>query len=431
MDLHASFRCLRCKAPYDLFDIRYECACGGLLDVAHDLDALRGRSAASWRALFAERRQAPVDDAYCGSGVWRYRELVHPFITDETVVSLGEGHGALVHNDKLSQSFGGELFVKQCGHSATGSFKDLGMTVLMSHVRALKMRGREVRVVLCASTGDTSAALAAYGAAAGIDTVVLLPAGRGMLSQAQLLQPRCHQSRVVAIDTDFDGCMRHVQRLCAEPGVYLANSKNSLRIEGQKTVAFEIAEQLGYRVPDWVVLPSGNLGNAAAIWAGFQLLAALGLTNLCPRILCAQVQAASPFYEAFGRGFDALTPVVASDTFASAIRIGNPVSYERAVRVLKESGGSVGIASEAALLRSAEDADAAGLYVCPQTATALAVVRQERALGTIAQGARVVVVSTAHGLKFGEFQSHVAARREDPVPMPDDAEAVVRLVTKP
>lgn len=276
------------------------------------------------------------------------------------------------------------------------------MTVLISQVASMRRRGITVAAVACASTGDTSAALAAYGAAASIRTLVLLP--RGKITAAQLVQPLANGARVIAVDTDFDGCMAHVARLCEQEGVYLANSKNSLRVEGQKTVAFEIAQALDWQVPDWVAIPGGNLGNVSALVAGFRMLRDAGLITRLPRVLCAQAEQANPLYRSFRAGFAPLLPLTAGETQASAIRIGNPVSFPKAVEALTCASGVVESISEAELTRAGRKADESGLYVCPHTAVAIAAVSKQRASGVIAEGERVVVVATAHGLKFTEFK---------------------------
>jgi threonine synthase len=278
-------------------------------------------------------------------------------------------------------------------------------------VNHLRKRGMSIPAVACASTGDTSAALAAYGAAAGIPTLVLLP--RGKISAAQLVQPLTHGARVIAIDTDFDGCMVHVQRLAAEEGVYLANSKNSLRIEGQKTVALEIAQGLGWKAPDWVAIPGGNLGNVSALYRGFAMAHAAGLLDRIPRLLCAQAENANPLFHSYQNNFAPLVPLTAAATQASAIRIGNPVSFPKAIEALKATRGVVDSISELELTRAARQADERGLYVCPHTAVALASVEKQRAAGVIHSGESVVVVATAHGLKFTEFKT---ASVEDRVP---------------
>ena len=400
MTYRASFRCIAgCHGEHHLDEVIYRCPrCANLLEVVHDLDALRARPAADWKALFTERWRDP---AY--SGVWGKQEWVHPHLAAEHIVSLGEGATHLQRVDRYAAELGlGEVWVKHCGTSHTGSFKDLGMTVLVSAVKQMIAGGRAVRAVACASTGDTSAALAAYAAAAGIPAVVILP--RGKISTAQLVQPLAHGAKVLALDTDFDGCMRIVQELAANDGLYLANSMNSLRVEGQKTVAIEIAQQLGWTVPDWVIIPGGNLGNVSALGAGFELLVALGLVDRRPRICVAQAAAASPLLSSYRNGWAPLEPVVAQPTLASAIQIGNPVSFAKAVRTLRAFHGVVAAASEAELADAAARADRASLFADPHTGVALAVLEQLARTGEITRDHRVIVISTASGLKFVDFK---------------------------
>ncbi|MEL6341297.1 MAG: threonine synthase [Myxococcota bacterium] len=401
MGARAYYQTLDGEERYSLTEAIYQGRSGELLEVAFEPAYLNHQSAADWIATFESRRlHAPGP---FGSGVWRYHEWVLPDLPISDVVSLGEGGSPLVRMHHGSDELGIDLLLKQCGHSHTGSFKDLGMTVLVSQVNHIRRTTGSIRAVACASTGDTSAALAAYGAAAGVPTLVLLP--RGKITAAQLVQPLACGARVIAIDTDFDGCMAHVQRLVEEDGVYLANSKNSLRIEGQKTVAFEIAEQLGWRAPDWVIVPGGNLGNVSALGKGFRMLCEQGLTGHEPRLVCAQAERADPLFRAFERGQDRLEPVVAGETQASAIRIGNPVSFSRAVRALRRVKGRVTHATEGLLASTARWADQSGTYVCPHTAVALAAATQLREEGAVEAGQRVIVVSTAHGLKFTEFKT--------------------------
>lgn len=401
MGERAYYQTLDGEERYSLNEAIYEGRSGELLEVAFEPTYLGSHRAADWIATFESRRlHAPGP---YGSGVWRYHEWVLPDLPSSDVVSLGEGGSPLVRMRQGSDELGIDLLLKQCGHSHTGSFKDLGMTVLISQVNHMRRTDGRIRAVACASTGDTSAALAAYGAAAGVPTLVLLP--RGKITAAQLVQPLACGARVIAIDTDFDGCMAHVQRLVEEDGVYLANSKNSLRIEGQKTVAFEIAEQLGWRAPDWVIVPGGNLGNVSALGKGFRMLRERGLTGHEPRLVCAQAERADPLFRAFEQGQDRLEPLVAGETQASAIRIGNPVSFSRAVRALRRVNGRVTHATESRLASVARWADLRGTYVCPHTAVALAAATQLCEEGVIEAGQQVVVVSTAHGLKFTEFKT--------------------------
>jgi len=404
MTYRAEFRCLDgCDGSFPLTQAIYRCpSCGGLLDVHHDLEALKDRSAAEWMKLF-DTRYKRTEWPY-GSGVWGKREWVAPHAPDDCIVSTDEGGTNLFWAQRYGQSLGlDDLWVKLCGNSHTGSFKDLGMTVLVSIVRQAIREGLNLRAIACASTGDTSASLAAYGAAAGLPVVVLLP--RGKVSTAQLVQPIASGALVLSLDTDFDGCMEIVQRLAAEGVVYLANSMNSLRIEGQKTVAIEIVQQFDWTVPDWVVLPSGNLGNAYALYRGFSMMKELGLTSRLPRLCVAQSSQANPLYLAWKAGERKVQAVRAKETLASAIQIGNPVSAPRAIRALDAMDGVVEQATEEQLCDAAARADRAGLYTCPHTGVALAVLEQLVARGTIKKTDRVVVVSTASGLKFTEFNT--------------------------
>src|SRR5262245_51998218 len=276
MTYRAVFRCIAgCEGEHPLDSVIYRCPrCGDLLEVVHDVSQLRQRSASGWMKLFDDRfmrTQWPY-----GSGVWGKKEWVAPQIDDRNVVSMFEGGTNVLWAERYGRAVGlDDLWVKQCGNSHPGSFQDLGMTVLVSSVVQMVAGGARIPAIACASTGDTSAALAAYAAAAGLRAVVLLP--RGKVSTAQLVQPLANGALVLAVDSDFDGCMRLVAELAERDGVYLANSMNSLRLEGQKTVAIEIVQQFDWQVPDWVIIPGGNLGNVSALGAGFQLMLDLGV----------------------------------------------------------------------------------------------------------------------------------------------------------
>jgi threonine synthase len=295
-----------------------------------------------------------------------------------------------------------DLWVKLCGNTHTGSFKDLGMTVLVSQVRQMRADGVPIDAVACASTGDTSAALAAYGAAANIPTIVFLP--RGRVSTAQLVQPIANGALVLSLDTDFDGCMQIVKAVTVDKRIYLANSMNSLRMEGQKTVGIEIVQQFDWQVPDWIVIPVGNLGNVSALGKGLLLTKELGLIDKLPRILCAQSARANPLYLSYLTGFEEYRPVTAGKTAASAIQIGDPVSFERALKVLRQLDGVVEQATEQELADACARADRTGLYTCPHTGVALAALFKLIDRGEIEPHDRVVVISTAHGLKFTDFK---------------------------
>jgi threonine synthase len=269
-------------------------------------------------------------------------------------------------------------------------------------VKEMIARGRRIPAVACASTGDTSAALSAYAAAASIPAVVFLP--RGKVSVAQLIQPVANGAIVFALDTDFDGCMEIVKQVADRDGIYLANSMNSLRIEGQKTVGIEIVEQFDWEVPDWIVIPGGNLGNVSALAKGLDLCLELGLIDRRPRIVCAQAEAANPLYLSFQRGFEVYEPIHARKTLASAIQIGNPVSIEKAIDAIRRYDGIVEQATEAELADACARADRTGLFNCPHTGVALAAMEKLLRRGVIRKSDRVVVISTAHGLKFVDFK---------------------------
>ena len=437
MSYHAVFRCIAgCHGEHKLAQAIYNCpTCGDLLEVSHDVQALRDRSAAAWMRLFDERYKRTTWPY--GSSVWGKKEWVCPEVRDENIVSMDEGGTNLFWADRFGHSLGlDELWVKQCGNSHTGSFKDLGMTVLVSMVKQMMADGSPVEAVACASTGDTSASLAAYGAAAGIPAVVILP--KGKVTTAQLVQPLANGATVLSLDTDFDGCMAIVKRLAEEQRVYLANSMNSLRLEGQKTVAIEIVQQFDWQVPDVVIIPSGNLGNVSALGAGFDLLEALGVTSKRPRIVVAQAEAANPLYLAYTRNWE-FEPVAAKPTLASAIQIGNPVSVRKAIRTLKKYDGIVEQASEQELADAAAEADRTGMFNCPHTGVALAVLKKLVSRGDITSGQRVVVISTANGLKFADFKigyhegrlEGISSRHANrPIDLPNSYDAVVGAIEK-
>jgi threonine synthase len=403
MSYQSWYECVRgCGRKYSIYEVVYRCEeCGGLLEVQHDIEALKDHEPAEWKKLID--RRARTNEWPYGSGVWGLKEWVCPQLDEENIVSMYEGHTNSFWASKLGEDIGvPDLWVKLCGNSHTGSFKDLGMTVLVSVVQQMLTDGAPIKAITCASTGDTSAALAAYAAAAGIPAIVLLPSGK--VSIEQLIQPIANGATVLSLDTDFDGCMRIVQLLSEDPSIYLANSMNSLRIEGQKTVAIEIVQQFDWQVPDWIIIPVGNLGNVSALGKGFLLMKELGLIEKLPRIACAQAQNANPFYLSYKSGFEQLRPVTAKPTLASAIQIGNPVSYERAVKIIQAFDGLVEQVSEDELANAAARADRTGSYACPHTGVALAALFKLVDKGVIQGNQRVIVISTAHGLKFSRFK---------------------------
>ena len=403
MQLAAHFQCASgCGESYPLNRVIYRCeVCDGLLEVQHDIQQLKKKDAKSWIDLFDERYMR-TNFPY-GSGVWGKKELVCPNVDDENVVSMFEGGTNLFWAERFGRQIGlDDLWIKQCGNSHTGSFKDLGMTVLVSMVKQMLFEGKPIKAVICASTGDTSAALSAYAAAAGIPSVILLP--RDKVSTTQLIQPIANGALTLALKTDFDGCMSIIQRLAKTEGFYLANSMNSLRIEGQKTISFELVQQFDWHVPDWVIIPGGNLGNVTALGLGFLMMKDLGLVDKLPRIVCAQSARANPLYRSFKTNFEEFDSLKAETTLASAIQIGNPVSVWKAIKILKKFDGIVEQATESELTEAVAQADQTGLFNCPHTGVALAALMKLAQSGQIQRRDRVIVISTASGLKFPDFK---------------------------
>jgi len=434
----AWFQCInpQCGATYPLNTIIYQCRqCDSLLEVQHDLDALKGHDAPTWKALFEQRYKGNLWPY--GSGVWGKKEWILPQIHNDNIVSLYEGGTNLFWAERFGKVIGvDELWVKLCGNTHSGSFKDLGMTVLVSQVKQMISEGAPIKAVACASTGDTSAALATYCAAAGIQSIVLLP--RGKISTAQLVQPLSNDALVLYLDTDFDGCMKLVQQITQDPTLYLANSMNSLRVEGQKTVGIEVVQQFDWEAPDVFVIPGGNLGNVSALGKGLLMMKDLGLIKRLPRIVVAQAERANPLYRSYLCNFETFEPIQAQKTLASAIQIGNPVSFEKAVRILRQFNGIVEQASEEELANAASLGDRTGMFNDPHTGVALAVLLKLLKAGKIDRKERVVVISTAHGLKFVEMKVKYHQRELDfpcrhanqPLELPARLEAVKEALGK-
>lgn len=425
------FRCVRCGRTKPLTEIVYRCECGGLLEVRHALASARG-TPAEWRALFESRWRARGGaDA---SGVWRYRELVLPDLPETSVVSMAEGSTRLYRSSILEREIGLDaLFIKHEGENPTLSFKDRGMTAGVSWAKRLG-----VPTVACASTGDTSASMAAYAAYAGLSAIVLLPENR--VSIEQLSQPIAYGAKTLALRTDFDGCMRIVAELTRARPIYLLNSMNSVRIEGQKSIVWETIQQLEWRIPDWIVVPVGNAGNISALGKGlseWRQLGLLGPSGRLPRLAGIQAAAANPFARSFRKGFASHETLTAGRTVASAIAIGDPVSYEKARGVVMETGGLVTDATEDEILDAKALVDAAGIAICPNSATAVAGLRKLTSNGTIRKGDLVAVVATAHGLKDsattvayheGRLQGVQSRRANRPIVLPPTLDAVLEAI---
>jgi threonine synthase len=337
---------------------------------------------------FTERRGgAPGATA---SGVWRFREIVLP--SAEAVVSYPEGNTPLLHRVSLDRWTGMQhLLIKHEGQNPTGSFKDRGMTVGVT--QAVRIGAK---AVACASTGNTSASLAAYAAQAGLPALVLVPATG--VAMGKLAQTLAYGARTLLVRGDFDQCLRMVEEAAGELGVYLLNSINPFRIEGQKTIVFELLQQLSWEAPDWIILPAGNLGNTAAFGKAIREAYQWGLITRRPRLAAVQAAGAAPFARSFEEGF-ARKHTVKAETVATAIKIGDPASYERAVTAIRETNGIVRSVSDAELLEAKAAIDAAGVGCEPASAASLAGLRQMVRDGTLKPRERAVAILTGHILK--------------------------------
>ncbi len=424
-----TLKCLNCQTEYPADAVRYRCDCGGLLDVRHDLDALRPQIS---RALFDGRTAAapaPHPSPLTDSGVWRYRELILP-ASETDIISRREGNTTLYHHPRLSEYVGvGEFFAKHEGENPTGSFKDRGMTVGTTQAKRIG-----ARAVACASTGNTSASLAAYAAMAGMPALVFIPTGK--IAAGKLSQALAYGAKTLQIDGDFDDAMTLVEKVCNQLGVYLLNSLNPFRLEGQKAIVFEILQGFGWNPPDWIVLPAGNLGNTAAFGKALFEARELGLIDRLPRIASVQAAGASPFYQSFKTDFREHITMKA-ETIATAIRIGNPVSYERAVRTLAWTNGLVESVTDDEIMDAKAMVDGAGIGCEPASAASVAGTRKLVRQGIIHPEETVVSILTGNLLKdpgatvayhTGEWQN--ARLANAPVRVNADVASVRRVIER-
>lgn len=418
--------CGECAAPLATTAVECE-GCGGLPEVIHDLAAL-SLASPDLRCLANQRRSLRA--APWGSGVWRFAELVAPDLATSALVSLPEGDTPLRRHESLEKFCGvKELHLKHEGHNPTGSFKDRGMTVAVSH--AVR---HGARLLACASTGNTSASLAAYAASCGLRPLVVVPAGG--IALGKLAQALAYGARIVEIEGNFDQGLALLETIARRPGSPLAllNSVNPWRIEGQKTLVFELIHELGDQAIDWLVFPAGNLGNTSAFGKACRELTQLGwLSQPSPRLCAVQAEGASPFHRLWqARSADAsrlLQPEPDPQTVASAIRIGNPRSWRKALREIEASRGTVTAVSDREILAAKQAIDAAGIGCEPASAASLAGIRRLVREGTIAPEARVVAVLTGHLLKDPDANlAHSAASERQQVEATEDA--LARLVDR-
>jgi len=375
----STFRCIECGRECEP-GLILRCECGGLLEVEHEHPPVK-------RSLFDARSS--------GSGVWRFKELVYPGLDEECVVSRPEGNTNVYRHGKLADYVGvGGVSLKHEGENPTGSFKDRGMTVGVSEAVRLG-----VSSVACASTGNTSASLASYAAMAGLDCAVFIP--EGMIAFGKLAQALAYGARVLQIRGNFDDAMRIVQEASVELGLYLLNSVNPWRIEGQKSIVFELIQQRGWEPPDWIVVPAGNLGNTSAFGKALREMESLGLIDEVPRIASIQAEGADPFYRLWkgeGKNLEPLKP----ETVASAIKIGNPVSWRKAIGSIKFTDGVVEHVSDQEIMDAKAVVDRCGFGCEPASAASVSGAKKLVETGVIAPGEEVVCILTGNLLKDPE-----------------------------
>ena len=378
------FKSISCDKEYDIQEIRYCCECGDLLEVIHDLSQSLP-SPNDWKKS--------LDNQMAVIAFRRYQALLFPALPGNKIITLNEGDTPLYDVSHHFPHFS-SIKLKHEGMNPTLSFKDRGMVSGISWANYLGCEN-----VICASTGDTSAAMAAYaGSAPNMKGIVLLP--KGKISPEQLAQPISFGAVTVGVETDFDGCMKLVQQLTEKHNIYLLNSMNSVRIEGQKAIGIETLHQLNWQVPDWFVIPVGNAGNISALGKGLRELFELGIIDKLPRLAGIQTEGASPLYESYQNCYSELVPKKAKPTKASAIQIGDPVSYKKAVRELKYFNGVVEAVTETELMDWKAQIDKLGISICPNSAVAVAGAMKLNENGIIKETEDVVVILTAHGSKF-------------------------------
>jgi threonine synthase len=385
-----------CHARFPVTDVLYNCPrCGGLIEAVYPK-----REASGWKALWRERRTSNA--ALDQSGVWRYREFL-PFLDDDRhVVTLREGSTPLLDGPRAAQ-YGGldRLTFKHQGFNPTGSFKDNGMTCGVAQARRLGMQR-----VACVSTGNTSASMAAYASAGGLQPIIFLP--HGNISFGKLAQALEYGARTIQVEANFDQILTIVRQLADETGIYLLNSINPFRIEGQKTIMVEMMDQRDWRVPDWVVLPGGNLGNASAFGKALREMLELGLIDRLPRLAVVQAEGAAPFYElaqavAAGAARAQLRPVEHPETLATAIKIGDPVSWPKALHEIAATVGVVEKVTEQEIADAKAVVGRCGIGCEPASAATLAGIRKLTAAGVMRADADVVAVLTGNVLKDPDY----------------------------
>jgi threonine synthase len=394
-------RCINCGAVADRADQDFRCTnCGDLFEVVYpdwnkDHGLAAGRQPDALRQLWRDRKTsfAPVDT----SGVWRFRELLPSLKSGYEPITLREGNTPLYDLPRCARSAGVQfLQAKHQGMNPTASFKDTGMTTASSFARQ-----EGFRWVACASTGNTSASMAAYAARGGMRSLVLIPEGK--ISWGKLSQSLDYGAVTCQLRTDFDGCVRVLNELVKRKPIYLLNSVNPYRIEGQKTAAIELLEQLSWESPDHIVVPGGNLGNSSAIGKALLEMKELGLITRLPKLSVIQAEGANPFFRSIHEHAGKELIPTQADTLATAIRIGNPASWKKALRVVQATDGAVEQVSEIEMARAKAEIGADGVGCEPASAVTLAGLKKLVKQGSVKPNESVVLILTGHVLKDPEF----------------------------
>ena len=417
--------CVRCGENYPGLELRYRCDCSGTLDVIQDLSKCE-----LTREILDARMSSknPLDR----SGVWRFRELILPLGDEELekiAAARGEGTTNLYDASTIGTEVGVEnLWLKHEGENPTGSFKDRGMTVGITVAKLLGMNA-----VACASTGNTSASMASYAAISGMDGLIFIPEGK--IAFGKLSQALAYGAKTIQIEGDFDDAMALVQEVCDSEGIYLLNSINPFRIEGQKAIGMEIMQDLDWQVPDWIVLPGGNLGNNTAIAKGLLELHELGIIDQLPRIAVVQAAGANPLYTAWSEGTE-IQPVKA-ETIATAIKIGNPVSWRKSMRGITALDGIVTEVTDDQIMDAKAIVDAAGIGAEPASCATVAGIRRLVQEGIIDPKQRVVGMLTGNLLKdpdivvnyhMGELEGIESQRANAPISAPAEIDEIRRII---
>ncbi len=418
--------CINCSKKYYILDPRYTCTCGGLLDVKRDLSEISGKKLIKkWEERWG------MKSGVLSSGVWRYKELILDIDKDK-IITKQEGNTRL-YPSGLAGIYAGlpKLMLKHEGENPTGSFKDRGMTAGITAANLL-----ESKIVACASTGNTSASMAAYAAKAGFKSIIFIPSGK--IAYGKLAQALAYGGKTLQIEGNFDDAMTLVQKVCKELDIYLLNSINPFRIEGQKAICFEILQQLEWQVPDWFIIPGGNLGNNTALSKALMELHELEIINKIPRIAVIQASGANPLYTMW-KNKTPFAPVKNPETIATAIKIGNPVSWEKSLRGIEWSNGIVEEVSEQEIMEAKAMVDKAGIGAEPASCCVVAGARKLVEAGIIDKSASAVGILTGNLLKDPDavINYHLGklteigvngSFRNMPVQIPADVESVKKAL---